>query len=422
VQKSKKLSFRKDLQREMKKTFGKFLLNNSAGELSAGTGGCGKFFSWDDTQQQHAPGDGESTSKQHTPSARDRRNFPVCNLEKYVQSKIVGKPRWLEEEFETLQQFDKQLTRLKDFFTVARKFPKKNRFSSVLANEDTRVKFHNDHIEYINANHIYGEKFGVTQNYVACQAPLPDCMEDFWAMVYEQKSRVIVMLAHEINDFKKNRCLSSTLLSSMVESECDPFGMCDQRRKVHQYWPNEREKHLYGDIIVENVCDTICKSDNLIIRECMMHKEGETPQKVCLYHFNGWPDMGVPKLAPFLRLMNRIDEKLSQCPDMGPIILHCVAGVGRTGTFAAIHIVLTQLRNFIRHHEDSMDCTDINSQSHSVPPFCFDIHQIVLDLKKARKGMVQEEDQYKFVYTTILEGSKRLGYHFNDSMPEFLGD
>lgn len=323
---------------------------------------------------------------------------PIINLEKYVNSRILNDPKWLESEFKSLSQFDNQLSREKGMFCVARKYPERNRFSSVLANESSRVRFSHDDNLYINANHIHGSCFHVKQNYVACQAPLPECINDFWQMIFEQKSKVIVMLADEVNTRPSSHF--------SVKPDYDPFAIREMRRKVDQYWPNENEKLWFGSLTVESLSTTDYPNDYLSIRKIQLQKDGQFPQILHLYQFYGWPDMGVPKVLPFMNLLSKIDTQIAQDPEMGPIILHCVAGVGRTGTFAAIHVALTQIKDFMKVEDTAPSY------------FAFNIHSIVQELKRARVGMVQDKDQYKFVYTTILEGSKRLGYVFSDSLQE----
>lgn len=283
----------------------------------------------------------------------------------------------------------------KGLFCIARKFPKKNRFMSVLANEYSRVRLSKDDSLYINANHVNGNIFNVKHNYVACQAPLPDCICEFWEMVYEQNSSIIVMLASEINE------------SGKEFDDLDPFSDYQKRRRVDQYWPNENESIQYGNLIIESKSVNTFQNETLIIREFSIEKKGGDKHNIQMLHFYGWPDMGVPDMEPFLKLLNRINEYIYSNPQQGPIILHCLAGVGRTGTFAAIHLILTQVKNFLN---DNFEC---NSKY-----FPFNIYKTVMELKRARVGMVQEQEQYFFIYSAIIEGCKKLGYNFHYDIPE----
>uniref|UniRef100_A0AC35GJR7 Protein-tyrosine-phosphatase n=1 Tax=Panagrolaimus sp. PS1159 TaxID=55785 RepID=A0AC35GJR7_9BILA len=232
----------------------------------------------------------------------------------------------------------------------------KNRYTNVTAYDHTRVLLEPiDNIpgsDYINANHIDG--YLKSRAYIATQGPTPETMDDFWRMVWEQNSNVIVML---------------TRLEEGGRPKCE------------QYWPN-RDKTVYGRIIV-TILDTVelahytirtFKIDNMIEKQA---------REVKHLQYTAWPDHGVPDHpTPFLMFLKRV--KALAAPNAGPIISHCSAGIGRTGAFIAIDCMLDRLR-----HENTVD-----------------IYECVTQLRAQRAYMVQTDDQYIFIHDAVLDAAQ----------------
>jgi len=147
-----------------------------------------------------------------------------------------------EIEFETLQKYEKIQQRNGNTFKTAQlpKNSKKNRYQKIYANERTRVKLTDpkkDGSDYINANYIPSDVlFSTKYSYIATQAPLQNTFEDFWRMIFEKNSKIIVMLAEE-------------------EDEKEVFISCSI--KAHRYWPKLGKEEKYGDFIIENVSELI---------------------------------------------------------------------------------------------------------------------------------------------------------------------
>lgn len=105
------------------------------------------------------------------------------------------------------------------------------------------------------------------------------------------------------------------------------------------------------------------------------------------FHYTTWPDFGVPESpASFLNFLFKVRESGSLDPEHGPAVIHCSAGIGRSGTFSLVDtcLVLMEKRN------------DIN------------IKQLLLNMRKYRMGLIQTPDQLRFSYMTIIEGAKFL--------------
>uniref|UniRef100_A0A3Q2PCA0 Protein tyrosine phosphatase receptor type O n=1 Tax=Fundulus heteroclitus TaxID=8078 RepID=A0A3Q2PCA0_FUNHE len=229
----------------------------------------------------------------------------------------------------------------------------KNRYTNILPYDCSRVKLismHNDEgADYINANFIPGYRH--SNEYIATQGPLPETRNDFWKMVLQQKSPIVVMLTQ-----------------------------CNERRRVKcdHYWPFTDEPVMYGDISVEMLSEE--GAPEWIIRKFRL---GYADESLDVLHLNytSWPDHGVPTvnaIESILQFVHIVRQQANRTKD--PIIVHCSAGVGRTGTF----IALDRLMQHIREHE------------------FVDILGMVSEMRSHRVCMVQTEEQYVFIHQCVL--------------------
>ncbi|XP_070710130.1 receptor-type tyrosine-protein phosphatase O [Pempheris klunzingeri] len=229
----------------------------------------------------------------------------------------------------------------------------KNRYTNILPYDFSRVKLismHNDEgSDYVNANYIPGYKHA--KEYIATQGPLPETRNDFWKMVLQQKSPIIVMLTQ-----------------------------CNERRRVKcdHYWPFTDEPVMYGEISVEMLSES--ESLEWTIRKFRLGYADET-QDVLHLNYTSWPDHGVPTvnaIESILQFVHIVRQQAHRTKE--PIVVHCSAGVGRTGTF----IALDRLMQHIREHEFA------------------DILGMVSDMRSHRLSMVQTEEQYVFIHQCVL--------------------
>ncbi|XP_072041031.1 receptor-type tyrosine-protein phosphatase T-like [Amphiura filiformis] len=231
---------------------------------------------------------------------------------------------------------------------------KKNRYTNIAAYDHSRVKLQpvegKAHTDYINACHVKGYK---TKTYIACQGPLPTTIADMWRMIWEQNSAKVIML---------------TNLKEKGKLKCE------------QYWPGVLNKEdMHGDIGVKLIQEECYGS--YIIRTFKIRKGDDIPVRdFKQFHYTTWPDMGVPQYATPLLTFMKVAQAYPQ-EGAGPDIVHCSAGVGRTGTYIVIEAMLEMAKE-----EKKVD-----------------VHAMVSQLRKDRIQMVQTEVQYEFIFDAVVE-------------------
>ncbi|GAA6100382.1 tyrosine-protein phosphatase non-receptor type 11 [Tachysurus ichikawai] len=194
------------------------------------------------------------------------------------------------------------------------------------------------------------------KSYIATQGCLQNTISDFWRMVFQENSRVIVMTTKEV-ERSKSKCV--------------------------KYWPDVSALKEYSAMRVRNVKET--SAHDYILRELKLSKvgQGNTERTVWQYHFRAWPDHGVPTdPGGVLDFLEEVKLKQEGILEAGPIVVHCSAGIGRTGTFIVIDILIDIIR------EKGVDC-DI------------DVPKTIQMVRSQRSGMVQTEAQYRFIYMAV---------------------
>ncbi|XP_067399680.1 receptor-type tyrosine-protein phosphatase epsilon-like [Emydura macquarii macquarii] len=228
----------------------------------------------------------------------------------------------------------------------------KNRYKSIIPYDHARVvlQLAGPGADYINASYV--DSYRSPGFFIAAQGPLPGTVVDFWQMIWQEKASAIVMLT----------------------------GLVEQNKtKCEQYWP-EGER-AYGDLTVTP--RETHPTTGLVTRTFRLERAGcPLPRHVEQFHYLLWPDHGVPSNpARLLQLVEMVNERVSEAP-AGPVLVHCSAGIGRTGTFIALDFLLKMARA-----EGSVD-----------------VFRCVQRLREQRVSMVQTKEQYAFLYEALLEG------------------
>uniref|UniRef100_A0A4W5PHG7 protein-tyrosine-phosphatase n=1 Tax=Hucho hucho TaxID=62062 RepID=A0A4W5PHG7_9TELE len=259
----------------------------------------------------------------------------------------------MELEFKRLANTKAHTSRFVSANLPCNKF--KNRLVNIMPYETTRVCLQPirglEGSDYINASYIDG--YRQQRGYIATQGPLAETTEDFWRMLWEHNSTIVVML---------------TKLREMGREKC------------HQYWPAERSAR-YQYFVVDPMAEY--NMPQYILREFKVTdaRDGQS-RTVRQFQFTDWPEQGVPKSGEgFIDFIGQVHKTKEQFGQDGPISVHCSAGVGRTGVFITLSIVLERMR-----YEGAVD-----------------IFQTVKMLRTQRPAMVQTEDEYQFSYQAALE-------------------
>jgi protein tyrosine phosphatase len=239
----------------------------------------------------------------------------------------------------------------------------KNRYGNITAYDHSRVRMpviNNDPFsDYINVNYIAAYKR--PQGYIVTQGPVPNSFISFWRMVWLTKAEVIVMVTLELEGGKM---------------------------KCHRYWPDPSSlppstSQSYGDVKVTFI--NLEQHKNFISRFFEIECNGEK-RLIRQFTYTSWPDHGVPLTTSEMLGFRNVVTSCVTNKD-APIIIHCSAGVGRTGTFIAIDRLVDQ-------------CLDMGGD--------LDVDAIIKDMRLGRNYMVQTEMQYIFIYRAVLDAITEL--------------
>nr|XP_057923395.1 receptor-type tyrosine-protein phosphatase beta isoform X2 [Doryrhamphus excisus] len=278
----------------------------------------------------------------------------ACHFESHVGKLRADAGFLLSEDFEDLKDVGRNQT-----MDVSR-LPEnraKNRYNNILPYDSTRVKLSclddDPCSDYINASYVPGHSF--RREYIATQGPLPGTKDDFWRMVWEHGVHAVVMV-----------------------TQCVEKG----RVKCEQYWPAHKEALYYGELVVQMTSEAVLPE--WTVREFRITSESGSghPRLLRHFHFTVWPDHGVPESTHSLvQFVRTVRDFVDRSAGAGPSVVHCSAGVGRTGTFIALDRVLQQL--------DAKGSVDL--------------YGCVFELRLHRQHMVQTENQYAFLHQCVRD-------------------
>uniref|UniRef100_A0A672KF07 Receptor-type tyrosine-protein phosphatase C n=1 Tax=Sinocyclocheilus grahami TaxID=75366 RepID=A0A672KF07_SINGR len=269
-------------------------------------------------------------------------------VEAYV-SKIADESRLFMDEFQSIPRIFSNYT-IKE--AKKQENQSKNRYVDILPYDYNRVTLSaGGEDDYINASFIEG--YQEPKKYIAAQGPKDETVCDFWQMVWEQKSSIIVMVTR-----------------------------CEEGNKIKcaQYWPSlDRETEIFDDFVVKIRSEQHCP-DYTIRHLILNNREKASEREVTHIQFISWPDHGVPgDPCLLLKLRRRVNSFKNFFS--GPVVVHCSAGVGRTGTYIGIDAMIESLEAVGR----------------------VDIYGYVAKLRRQRCLMVQVEAQYILIHTALIE-------------------
>ena len=229
-----------------------------------------------------------------------------------------------------------------------------DRYSDIKPYKHNKISINNGK-GYINASPI---NIGKRDNYfIATQGPKPETIEDFWTMVYENNSNVIVMLCN------------------IMEGG---------NIKCENYWEKTKMKKFSVEIQNEKVFKM-----HIIRILILKNKEKNDERTVYQIHFTAWPDHGIPDISggTVFQVFCEINQKVDEFNNgNNPIIVHCSAGVGRTGTFVSMYLIENEINEQIKAKKEYIR---------------FNIFNLVRKIKEMRIYMVQELVQYEFIYAYV---------------------
>lgn len=281
----------------------------------------------------------------------------------------------IAKEFEKVQEFSAALNMRKSRQAgQSENNCNRNRFIDIIPFDDNYVSLSREQgippSTYINASYL--DNMDVLDKIIVTQGPKQNTVLDFWRMVIEKKCRHIIMLTN-----------------------CQEQG----RVKCFQYWPPSGQMLHFDDVSLFTADETEIHP-GLMIRKIEVTMEDEDGQATAIHevrqlHLTSWPDHGVPEHIESVIAFVRVAANFR---DADYSVVHCSAGVGRTGTYLALHSLTEQIK---------AGCDSI------------DILDTVLKLREKRPKMVQTAEQYTFLYQALATFIRRWMAGDVDSMDHF---
>ncbi|XP_014289334.1 tyrosine-protein phosphatase non-receptor type 2 isoform X1 [Halyomorpha halys] len=243
-----------------------------------------------------------------------------------------------------------------------------NRYRDVSPYDHSRIVLSKGKCDYINANLI---KLDMAQRrYILTQGPLQLTTGHFWLMVWEQNSKAIIML---------NRIIEK------------------HQEKCHQYWPLGSLNGGDDTLILTDVglqVDFISEKEySYYTTRVLRLKDIDSGEQreILQFHYTTWPDFGVPQSpTAFLRFLCAVRRSGALSSDVGPPVVHCSAGIGRSGTFCLVDTSLVLMK---KNGNNSVNVRDL-----------------LMEMRKYRMGLIQTPDQLRFSYLAIIEGINRIDW------------
>ncbi|XP_022904340.1 tyrosine-protein phosphatase non-receptor type 61F isoform X2 [Onthophagus taurus] len=239
-----------------------------------------------------------------------------------------------------------------------------NRYRDVSPYDHSRIVLNRGSTDYINANLVVIPK--ANRRYILTQGPLCSTVSHFWLMMWEQSSKAVLML------------------NKLVEKK---------QEKCYQYWPEKmgsEHKMVLEDVGLAIEYVEYQDYSHYLTRTFTVHDlESGDSRQIIQFHYTTWPDFGVPGSPKvFLEFLKKVRAAGVLEQDVGPAVVHCSAGIGRSGTFCLVDSCLVLIGKF-----------GLNS---------VDVKDVLLEMRQYRMGLIQTAEQLRFSYQAIIEGAKKL--------------
>jgi len=275
-------------------------------------------------------------------------------------------------ELKLIKWITEDETHKSNFIKVGNKGAKINRHNDILPYAFNAVPLDLNITEknidnYINASYIDGPIKKESKLFIATQGPLKETIPSFWKMIYNHKIKLVIMLSNGLEEV-------------------------DGRSAI--YWPKEKGSPLNFDennLSVELISEEEIITNSLILKKFKINNELEVKQM----HIICWPDHGMPQDQNLANEM--VDTMISYIKNerngekKSPIVVHCSAGVGRTGTVIAIYVIVICLEYLKKLKK----------------PLVMNVFNVVRKLREQRYSLVTDTDQYKFIYDYSLNWIKK---------------
>ena len=286
-----------------------------------------------------------------------KTEFEKSQIRQICKLKHKNNDEIFENEFKKLPEYNKSVYVKSTLASDKVENQIKNRYIDIKAYDESRVKLtnNNEQNDYINANFVQG--YSSENKFIATQGPKKETIYDFWRMIDQYNVKIVIML------------------TNLVENNVI---------KCERYWPNnlnETEKYeLYEVTYVEEQIFI-----DYIKRKLVLKNNFNNESKVVYqYYYPNWADKNTPStdLISVFHLINDINfVNMNSNSTIPPIVVHCSAGVGRTGTYITLDAMMERI-----NREGKMD-----------------IFKFVAKIRERRQHLVQTLNQYIFIHDALNE-------------------
>lgn len=329
---------------------------------------------------------GCSASKEsvNKPEEQKEQTFLSDQYFSYDQVKSAAKPRLLEDfaSFSTFTSPQEEFGILNDITLTEEhesqlipytSYKRYNRYCDILPYERTAVSLKEiggyAQTPYINANWVPNPFGGMS--FIGTQGPIPESVGGFWRMIFQYRVGTIFMLCK----VKENG-----------------------RKKCEHYWPESATEEVSFDGLKIDLLEEEKRGEFLTKRRLRVSHGADT-HELDQYHYSGWPDHGVPTedaLEAFEEVLNAsVDLTLNEERKEEPVVYHCSAGIGRTGTLITLTHIMAKMR------VDAAAGQELATQKVSV----FETARLV---REHRFYLIQTPVQYEFIYKYLQRFAKAL--------------